>query len=607
MNTQIFIKVIITQIFILVLTLNSLGQAYTPFPTTNTFWSAMHCEPGPYVLVSGLAKVGVFGDTVINSKTYHKLYLQSEYAYGDFSCDTCGFDFDIDNASYFLSYREENQIIYFVPVDNGFGDPEGTEYPIFDFTISSVGETVTGYQYLFNPYSSQIGFGNLMSVVTLTVESIDSVLMSDDSYRRRITFEPLTYGLQESWIEGIGSTKGFGLSLNVTNNYNSMVCFSHDGINLSTSDIFSEQVCTSHPDLLLTFANRCEYTSGGGTFITLTPDNISVASPASSTTTSLDCPTDMSWSATDGNFSAVSPSSGTGPMTLTINYEENTSTDQRVDIVTLSGSGETADFTLTQSAAVSPTANFSANPLWGIETLTTQFVDESNEGSSPITSWEWTFGDGESSSEQNPNHTYNSSGGYTVSLTVSDGNFVSTETKENYITVYEELIVSAGPDFGLEIGQSIQFDGSYAGGSEDVTILWEGVGNSVTIDNSSILNPNAGPFPMADIYNFKLTVTDNYTGEVNEDNMLVDVIIGLGEYKNSEIKIYPNPTSGIVTVNTQRKLDILSVIDISGQEVIHLKNPKKTTKINLSEFPTGIYFVKIIYDGQPNMFKIEKR
>jgi hypothetical protein len=70
----------------------------------------------------------------------------------------------------------------------------------------------------------------------------------------------LTYGLKESWIEGIGSTKGFGLSLNVTNAYNTMICFSHNGINLETSDILSQQLCTYHPDSTLTFANRCEYT-----------------------------------------------------------------------------------------------------------------------------------------------------------------------------------------------------------------------------------------------------------------------------------------------------------------------------------------------------------
>jgi len=184
-----------------------------------------------------------------------------------FSCDTCGFVFNKDSALYFTCYREENKIIYFIPQQNSFEDPPGTEYPVFNFNLSHVGETIIGYENIFLPFGSSYdptptpGFRVLQDTVTITVESIDSVIMSDGSYRRRINFKPLTYGLKESWIEGIGSTKGFGFSLNVTNSYNTMICFSHNGINLETTDILSQQLCTYHPDSTLTFADRCEYTS----------------------------------------------------------------------------------------------------------------------------------------------------------------------------------------------------------------------------------------------------------------------------------------------------------------------------------------------------------
>jgi hypothetical protein len=243
------------------------GQEYNSFPQSNAFWSAMHCEPGPAVAKSGLVKVGVFGDTLINAKTYHKLYLQRKYVNGNYSCDTCGFDFSFDSAFYFISFREENKIIYFLPQQNGFGDPEGTEYPVFNFNISDVGQTIIGYEYVFIPFGTLInptptpGCGSMQDTVTLTVESIDSVEMSDGSFRRRINFKPLTYGREESWIEGIGSTKGFGLALDVTNSNNTMICFSHDGVHLATADILSRQLCTTRPDSSLTFDKRCEYTS----------------------------------------------------------------------------------------------------------------------------------------------------------------------------------------------------------------------------------------------------------------------------------------------------------------------------------------------------------
>lgn len=52
-----------------------------------------------------------------------------------------------------------------------------------------------------------------------------------------------------------------------------------------------------------------------------------------------------------------------------------------------------------------------------------------------ITSWLWNFGDGSTSTQQNPNHVYTAAGTYNVSLTVGDGTNSNTETKNGFITV----------------------------------------------------------------------------------------------------------------------------------------------------------------------------
>ncbi|MBZ0243629.1 MAG: PKD domain-containing protein, partial [Bacteroidales bacterium] len=59
-----------------------------------------------------------------------------------------------------------------------------------------------------------------------------------------------------------------------------------------------------------------------------------------------------------------------------------------------------------------------------------------NHDSKTIMTWQWNFGDGNTSTVQNPTHTYNTNGSYTVSLTVTDnaGNS-STETKTAFIQV----------------------------------------------------------------------------------------------------------------------------------------------------------------------------
>lgn len=79
-----------------------------------------------------------------------------------------------------------------------------------------------------------------------------------------------------------------------------------------------------------------------------------------------------------------------------------------------------------------PVADFSASPTSGDAPLTVDFTDLST--GSP-TSWSWTFGDGESSADQNPSHTYNASGTFTVELTATNSAGGDTVTKVDHISV----------------------------------------------------------------------------------------------------------------------------------------------------------------------------
>jgi parallel beta-helix repeat protein len=85
-----------------------------------------------------------------------------------------------------------------------------------------------------------------------------------------------------------------------------------------------------------------------------------------------------------------------------------------------------------------PVANFEGNPLSGTLPLTVAFSDLST--GNPV-SWSWDFGDGGTSTLQNPSYTYNSPGTYSVSLIVTDeaGNS-NTITNTNYVTVYSDPI-----------------------------------------------------------------------------------------------------------------------------------------------------------------------
>lgn len=77
-----------------------------------------------------------------------------------------------------------------------------------------------------------------------------------------------------------------------------------------------------------------------------------------------------------------------------------------------------------------PLAQFSGTPLSGPAPLLVTFTDESLR--SPE-SWSWEFGDSGTSNDQNPTHTYNDAGTYSVKLTVTSRGSNSL-TKANYIT-----------------------------------------------------------------------------------------------------------------------------------------------------------------------------
>jgi PKD repeat protein len=98
-------------------------------------------------------------------------------------------------------------------------------------------------------------------------------------------------------------------------------------------------------------------------------------------------------------------------------------------------------------------ANFSGYPKSGNAPLNVNFTDEST---GTITSWHWSFGDGTSSSIQNPSHTYPDPGTYTVSLTVSGPDGSDTETKTDYILAINEIKIlpsdgAANDNFGSRV------------------------------------------------------------------------------------------------------------------------------------------------------------
>ncbi|MBT8270490.1 MAG: PKD domain-containing protein, partial [Bacteroidia bacterium] len=65
---------------------------------------------------------------------------------------------------------------------------------------------------------------------------------------------------------------------------------------------------------------------------------------------------------------------------------------------------------------------------------TVTFTDASTDSDGTIVSWLWDFGDGNTSSDQNPAHTYTADADFTVSLTVTDNLGSTSSTSQNVTT-----------------------------------------------------------------------------------------------------------------------------------------------------------------------------
>jgi len=140
-------------------------------------------------------------------------------------------------------------------------------------------------------------------------------------------------------------------------------------------------------------------------------------------------------------------------------------------------------FLAMKKTLASPAANFSANVTSGDAPLVIRFTDESTGDPN---SWEWDFGDGGSSGEQNPEYTYETPGTYTVGLTVSNNAGTNVSEKTDYITVTDP----AGPlsaDFKTNViaGEApltVRFTDKSTGGP--ISWLWDfGDGGNSTEQN----------------------------------------------------------------------------------------------------------------------------
>lgn len=89
------------------------------------------------------------------------------------------------------------------------------------------------------------------------------------------------------------------------------------------------------------------------------------------------------------------------------------------------GNSDQASVTIQVNAPnMPPTVSPTANPTGGVAPLVVMFAANAGDEDVSSLSYNWDFGDGNTSSLANPQHTYDNAGTYTATVSVSDGEFI---------------------------------------------------------------------------------------------------------------------------------------------------------------------------------------
>jgi PKD repeat protein len=273
------------------------------------------------------------------------------------------------------------------------------------------------------------------------------------------------------------------------------------------------------------------------------------------------------------------------------------------------------DMTYVEVADVDPVADFVASPVSGIEPLSVTFRDLSTSYDG-ISSWLWDFGDGESSTEQNPTHVYAQDGTYSVSLLVTDDDD-ETDEDMTYVEVADVDPVAdfvASPVSGIE-PLSVTFrdlstshdgvsswlwdfgDGQisleqnpthvYAQGVYSVSLTVEEEDGDVNIETKQdIINVELRPnsYPVADFViqssvQFAINETISFTDHSSDnDGTIVSWFWNFGDSTTSAMQ---NPTheyryTGIYTVTLTVRDDDGATDSAARQITIHEITPPTT-------------------------------
>ena len=206
-------------------------------------------------------------------------------------------------------------------------------------------------------------------------------------------------------------------------------------------------------------------------------------------------------------------------------------------ITTLNGCTDTVIVPAGVTVHSRPHANFSANPLDVCAFFPITFTDMST---GLVDQWFWKFGDGGTSTQQNPVYSYQDTGYFSVTLVAYSNGCPDTIKFADYVHIKPPIA-----DFRVGMNCGAPLDRVFTDHSIGAdTWNWD-FGDGTSSTNPSLTHTYA----TAGIYTVKLTVTNNASGCQHFKTLLVRVITEHANFMAQDTVICKGSTISFQTVN----------------------------------------------------------
>ena len=93
-------------------------------------------------------------------------------------------------------------------------------------------------------------------------------------------------------------------------------------------------------------------------------------------------------------------------------------------------------------------------------------------------------------------------------------------------------------------------------------------------------------------YNCGSVVALTQANEDNTSNNVSETNLGLNNYKLNNLSVYPNPSSGFISIKTVLDVIHLEILDLKGN-IVYQESGESINEVNLSDLPKGSYFIRL--------------